>query len=352
MKYSFKIGSVWGIPVELHITFILLLIIVAFFSAYYFLLIVCLFFFVTTHEISHSVVARHYNIKVRKIVLYPIGGVSEIEEIPEKPRIEWRVAAAGPLVSFAIGLLLLALDQLIPIKLPFAEALPFTAKVQTFIYDLAILNLILGGFNLIPAFPMDGGRILRALLAERMKFSDATKYAAFIGKILGILMALFGIWYDLWLVVIGIFIYIGATEETESTIISTTIAQVRVKDVMYSEVASVKPETTLSEALEVMFKARYHDVLVEKDGIFQGIVTWNEIMKVKQEQRNKLRIEQLPMRKISVFSDESILEAYKIMLHEKIDLVPVVERETPGRIVGVVTSESVVYAYEKAKALR
>jgi len=82
MKYSFKIGSVWGIP-ELHITFILLLIIVAFFSAYYFLLIVCLFFFVTIHELSHSIVAKHYNIKVRKIVLYPIGGVSEIEEIPE-----------------------------------------------------------------------------------------------------------------------------------------------------------------------------------------------------------------------------------------------------------------------------
>ena len=352
MKYSFKIGSVWGIPVELHITFILLLIIVAFFSAYYFLLIVCLFFFVTIHELSHSVVAKHYNIKVRKIVLYPIGGVSEIEEIPEKPGIEWRMAAAGPLVSFAIGLFLLALDQLIPIKLPFAEALPFVATARTLIYDLAMLNLILGGFNLIPAFPMDGGRILRALLAERMKFSDATKYAAFIGKILGILMALFGIWYDLWLVIIGVFIYIGATEEAESTIISTTIARVRVKDVMYSEVASVKPETTLSEALEVMFKARYHDVLVEKDGVFQGIVTWNEIMKVKQEQRSQLRVEQLPMKQISVFSDESILEAYKIMLHEKIDLVPVVERETPGKIVGVVTSESVAYAYEKAKALR
>jgi len=352
MKYSVKIGSVWGIPVELHITFILLLIIVAFFSAYYFLLIVCLFFFVTIHELSHSVVAKHYNIKVRKIVLYPIGGVSEIEEIPEKPGIEWRMAAAGPLVSFAVGFFLLVIDQLIPIKLLFAEALPFVATARTLIYDLAILNLILGGFNLIPAFPMDGGRILRALLAEKMKFSDATKYAAFIGKVLGILMALFGIWYNLWLVIIGVFIYIGATEETESTIISTTIARVRVKDVMYSEVASVKPETTLSEALEVMFKARYHDVLVEKDGVFQGIVTWNEIMKVKQEQRNELRVEQLPMRKISVFSDESILEAYKVMLHEKIDLVPVVERETPGKIVGVVTSESVAYAYEKAKALR
>ena len=352
MKYSVKIGSVWGIPVELHITFILLLIIVAFFSAYYFLLIVCLFFFVTIHELSHSVVAKHYNIKVRKIVLYPIGGVSEIEEIPEKPGIEWRMAAAGPLVSFAVGFFLLVIDQLIPIKLLFAEALPFVATARTLIYDLAMLNLILGGFNLIPAFPMDGGRILRALLAERMKFSDATKYAAFIGKILGILMALFGIWYDLWLVIIGVFIYIGATEEAESTIISTTMARVRVKDVMYSEVASVKPETTLSEALEVMFKARYHDVLVEKDGVFQGIVTWNEILKVKQEQRSQLRVEQLPMKQISVFSDESILEAYKIMLHEKIDLVPVVERETPGKIVGVVTSESVAYAYEKAKALR
>jgi CBS domain-containing protein len=121
---------------------------------------------------------------------------------------------------------------------------------------------------------------------------------------------------------------------------------------MYSEVASVKPETTLSEALEVMFKARYHDVLVEKDGVFQGVVTWNEIMKVKQEQRSQLRVEQLPMRKISVFSDESILEAYKVMLREKIDLVPVVERETLGKIVGVVTTESVAYAYEKAKALR
>lgn len=104
--------------------------------------------------------------------------------------------------------------------------------------------------------------------------------------------------------------------------------------------SSVKPETTLSEALEVMFKALYHDFLVEKDGVFQGIVTWNEIMKVKPEERIQLQVERLPM-KISVFSDESILEAYKIMLREKIDLVPVVEKEAPEKVVDVVTSESV-----------
>jgi CBS domain-containing protein len=149
-----------------------------------------------------------------------------------------------------------------------------------------------------------------------------------------------------------VFIYIGASEETEQTIVSTTLARVRVKDVMYSEVAFVKPETTLTEALEVMFKARYHDIPVEKDGALQGIVAWNEIMKIKPEQRSELRIEQLPMKQVSVFADESILEAYKVMSREKIDLIPVVDKEAPTKAVGVVTSEGVTYAYEKAKALR
>jgi len=165
-------------------------------------------------------------------------------------------------------------------------------------------------------------------------------------------MVMAGVFYNFWLIIIGVFIYIGATEEAESTIVSTTMARVRVKDVMYPEVAAVKPETTLTEALEVMFKARYHDVLIEKDGAFHGIVTWNEIMKVKPEQRSELRVEQLPMKQVSVFSDESILEAYKTMSREKIDLVPVVDREAPTKVVGVVTSEGVAYAYEKAKALR
>src|SRR3990170_4316790 len=107
MKYSFKIGSIWAIPIELHITFILLMAAVFFLSYitqefYTFIFVLFLFVFVVVHEISHSLVARHYKIKVRKIVLYPIGGVSEIEEIPEKPSIEWRMAVACPLTSFVI----------------------------------------------------------------------------------------------------------------------------------------------------------------------------------------------------------------------------------------------------------
>ena len=116
MRYSFKIGSVWGIPIELHITFLLLIIavfILSFPKFYTFFIILFLFLFVVFHELAHSVIARHYGIKVRKIVLYPIGGVSEIEEIPDNPSQEWRMAIAGPLTSLLLGIALLAVSLLI-----------------------------------------------------------------------------------------------------------------------------------------------------------------------------------------------------------------------------------------------
>jgi Zn-dependent protease/CBS domain-containing protein len=357
VKYSFKIGSAWGIPIELHITFILLIAAIFVLSyiesqLYLFVLILFLFVFVVFHELAHSVVARRYKIKVRKIVLYPIGGVSEIEEIPENPSLEWRMAIAGPLTSFIIGGVLLLLNEVITPSVPITAISTSMSTAGSLTLDLAVLNLVLGAFNLIPAFPMDGGRVFRAFLAERMKYSDATRYAAFIGRLFGIVMVAAGIFFNFWFILVGVFIYIGASEETEQTIVSTTIAGVRVKEVMYSEVAFVKPETTLSEALEVMFKARYHDVPVERDCGLQGVVTWNEIMKIKPEDRNAQSVGQLPMKQVSVFQDESVLEAYKIMSREKLDLVPVVDREAPSKVVGVLTNEGVAYAYEKAKARR
>ncbi len=352
MKYSFKIGSIWGIPIEVHLTFILLIIGVFAFTfpdVYLPILLLFLFAFVVVHELAHSWVARHYNIKVRKIVLYPIGGVSEIEEIPENPRIEWRMAIAGPITSFLIGALLLSLNQVIAIETP---EIPGLAVTGSLLYTLGMLNLFLGAFNLIPAFPMDGGRVFRAILAEHMKHTDATKYAAYIGRILGIVMAVFGFIFNFWLIIIGLFIYIGASEEAETTIVSTTIARVRVRDVMYQEKGVATPETTVSEALEIMFKSRYHDVLIEKDELFVGIVTWNDIMKVKPEERAELQVGNLPIKKLSIFDDESVLEAYKIIRHEKIDLLPVVDREASDRVIGIITNESIASAIEKAKTLR
>ena len=135
--------------------------------------------------------------------------------------------------------------------------LPFTTITGNFLTDLATLNILLGVFNLIPAFPMDGGRVFRALLAERLKYSDATRYAVYLGKIFGIAMVLIGFLFPIFLLIlVGIFVYIGASEEAEQTIISTTLAGVRVKDVMQSEIGSVNPQQSLTEALEMMFKNR------------------------------------------------------------------------------------------------
>jgi len=352
MRYSFKIGSAWGIPIELHFTFILLIAAVFILSIptmqfYTFSIVLFLFVFVVFHELAHSIVARHYGIKVRKIILYPIGGVSEIEEITDNPSQEWRMAFAGPLTSVVLGAALLAVSLATSTQ-TFTIA-TFTTITGNFLTDLATLNILLGAFNLIPAFPMDGGRVFRALLAERLKYSDATRYAVYIGKIFGVAMVIIGFWFNFLLILVGIFVYIGACEEAEQTIISTALAGVRVKEVMLSEFGSVNPQQNLAEALEVMFKNRYHDVLVEKEGVFQGVVTWSELIKVKPEERSALRVEQMPIKNISVFKDESILEANKIMTREKIDLVPVVDKETPTKIVGVLTSEAIANAYEKSK---
>ena len=357
MKYSFKIASIWGIPIELHITFILLMAAVAFLSYpsfYLFTLIVFLFIFVVLHELAHTFVARHYHIKVRKIVLYPIGGVSEIEEVPENPSIEWRLAAAGPLTSLLIGVILLALNQVTLIAAPRTLIGESLTTAGSFMLDLAVLNLLLGAFNLLPAFPMDGGRVFRAILAERMKFTDATKYAAYIGRLFGIAMVVFGIVFPTYflLIIVGLFVYIGATEEAEQTIVSTTLASVRVSDVTCAEIATVTPESSLTQALDIMFKARYHDAIVEKNGVFLGVVVWDDLVKIKPGERNQLKIEQMPIRKIAVFPDESVLEAQKIMTRERIDVMPVVDRQNQSKIVCVLTTEGLAASYEKAKNLR
>ncbi|MCW4018995.1 MAG: site-2 protease family protein [Candidatus Bathyarchaeota archaeon] len=357
MKYAFKIASVWGIPIELHLTFILLMAGVAVLSYpdfYLFTLILFLFVFVLVHEMAHTFVARHYHIRVRKIVLYPIGGVSEIEEIPQTPSIEWRLAIAGPLMSFAIGAVLLLANVVIQVAAPRTPIGASLATAGNLMLDLAVLNLLLGGFNLIPAFPMDGGRVFRAFLAERMKFTDATKYASYIGRLFGIGMVVFGIVFTTYflLIIVGLFVYVGATEEAEQTIVSTNLAGVRVSDVTCAEIGAVSPETTLAEAMETMFKSRYHDTIVEKDGVYQGVVVWEELMKVKPEQQSQLRVGQMPLRKVSVFSDESVLEAQKIMSRERVSVVPVVEKKNPDKVTCVLTTEGVAASLKRAKNLR
>lgn len=353
VRYSFTIGSAFGIPIELHITFIILLISAGvFFSPYDLILVVFLFLFVLVHEVSHSLVARYYGISVKRIVLYPIGGVSEIGEIPENPSIEWRVALAGPMTSLAIGAILLVINLALPVTIPSATPgrllWPLIEVARPFIFNLGVLNIFLGAFNLIPAFPMDGGRILRAFLTRRSGFSNATRYASMIGRILGIAMAIVGIFQNIFLTIIGVFVFIGATEEVEATMMGLAISQVPVRDIMFTDVAVVGPDDTVEEAMETLFKARYHDAVIEQDEHYLGTICSSEIMKIPKEQRNSKKVIDLVKSNVVTYPDESAWDALKKMRAYDLDLIPVADRKTQDRIVGVLTKDSFAYAYERA----
>ena len=355
MKFSFKIGSIWGIPIELHLTFLLLIVAIFVLSLlsnlnfYFFFIIIALFVFVVFHELAHSLVARRYNIKVRKIVLYPIGGVSEIEDLPNNPAQEWRMALSGPLTSLVLGAIILAIGiaispQLIP------AALTFTITGNILI-DLAILNILLGLFNLIPAFPMDGGRVLRAVLAQHMKYASATRLAVIIGRVLGIGMVIIGFIFPGYflLIIIGLFVYLGANQEGQQTKLASQLATIRIKDAMQPDITMIDSTQPLTEAIEHMNKNGYHNALVQKNGALIGIVTQSEILKIPNQQRDLLHIEQIPLLHIVLFEDQSILEADKIRLKEQIDLLPVVQKENPTQIIGTLTTKNIAHAYEKTQ---
>jgi Zn-dependent protease/CBS domain-containing protein len=350
MKYSFKIGSVWGVPVELHFTFLLLIlaVFILFFPDFYTpLLFVFLFVFVLFHELAHSYIAKRYGIKVTKIVLYPIGGISEIDEVPENSSIEFNLAIIGPGVSLLLGVILLVLSPVVYL----VTAGTFFVLVGRFVSDLAYLNLFLGAFNLIPAYPMDGGRVFRALLSRRYSFSKSTKIAVALGRIVGVGMVIYSlIFFNPILLLVGVFVFFGASAESEYTLTNSILSRVKVKDVMGLEIGAVSSEQNIAEALQVMFNHRYHDALVEKEGVYLGLATWAELIKIDPQQRMYLKVGEMPLKKICVTENQSINEASKIMASENIDTLPVFKPEDLDHITGILTKESINETLDKAKA--
>jgi len=214
MTGSIRLFKIFGISVNLHITFLLLLVFFASGGIKWAVLLLGVFFFVTLHELCHSLVARSYGIEVLKITLLPIGGVASMSSMPEKPGQEFFISIAGPLFN-----LLVVAVFYIPIKSFLGPEVLFYRPFSTATWPLTLsylywINLMLAVFNLIPAFPMDGGRILRALLAQRLGYQKATKIAVGLGRIFALIFAYLGIvGYNVMLVLIAIFIYMAASNE-------------------------------------------------------------------------------------------------------------------------------------------
>jgi len=276
MGRSLRIGSVKGVPIRLHWSFPLLLALVivpsggrltagSFVDAIGW--IAALFLCIVVHELSHSLVARRRGFVVRDIVLLPIGGASEITGLPGTPSDELAIAIAGPLASVGIGLALLVLGfatgaHLWPLRL-------FTGAIVS---RLAWANLLLAGFNLLPAIPMDGGRVLRALLARSRSDMQATVLAVRIGRLIGFSMVLVGLRFDPWLCLIGLFVLIGAGGEQRAAAVRIATGGLKVSDVMVHDLTTLEASFPLSAVAPCLQASPGRILPVVDNGRYIGLI--------------------------------------------------------------------------------
>ncbi|MBN2111223.1 MAG: CBS domain-containing protein [Methanosarcinaceae archaeon] len=341
MKSSFKIGSVMGIPVKLHITFLLILPVFALvFStneapfgfagteplilnyALSLLTTILLFVCILLHELGHSYIAKSYGVEIRDITLLLFGGVSSMEEIPRVPSQELRMAFAGPLVSLVIGAMLLGANYIVTSSVPGYAG---TSIWQMF-YILGSINILLGLFNLLPAFPMDGGRLLRAWYAKRMSYIKATHYAASFGKMFAFLMGILGLLIpNPWLILIAFFVYIGASEEDKSTTISILLEKYSVREIMTEDVVSVPPDITVEELAKFMFEHKHLGYPVIQGNSLKGIVTFTDIRNILPHDRFATLVSDIMTRDIiSVSPEDTASDAFKVMTTNNIGRLLVV----------------------------
>jgi Zn-dependent protease/CBS domain-containing protein len=300
MSWSFELFRFKGIPIRVHITFFLILI----WGAYYWAAVaddgargalfgviatLLLFLCVTLHELGHSVVALSYGIPVEDITLYPIGGVSRLADVPESPDQEFRITVAGPLVSFVIAAVLAVFAALIG-----EPALSSPSRLvddmrnpgwSTLLQYLIFTNLALGIFNILPAFPLDGGRILRSLLAMRMSYQRATRIAATIGQGMALLFGLIGFaTLNVFLILIAIFIWLGAGAEGQQMSMRELLGTTKVGDAMTRQPWSLAPEFPLQRAVELILTTEQSDFpVVDHSSKVVGLVMLNDVLEALQK---------------------------------------------------------------------
>lgn len=358
MKSSFKIFSISGIPVELHISFLLLIVIILAFAfleiitLYLAFLIILLFVTVVIHELGHSYVAKMYGVPVERIILLPIGGVSAMGEIPKDPGQELKIAIAGPLTNFIIaffclvGLFITGGIGTLGLSSFFIAYTP-AADINLFLSNFLGINLVLGIFNLLPAFPMDGGRVLRAFLARKMSHVKATKIAATVGKQFAILMAIFGIFFSFILILIAIFIYIGADQEYKTIMISSMLEGLLVKDIMTPNVTTLTPETPVSEAVTTMFKQRHMGYPIIDEESLVGIITFEDISRVPESERN-IPVKDIMSKDLILASpDEPVFNTFEKIIKNNIGRLPVTEDE---KLVGIISKTDIIKVLEMLEA--
>jgi len=374
MNASFRIGRIFGIPVLIHFTFLLVIPLFAWIIAsqivttadlvreiytvpidmslitsgyvpYVLGTIISLGLFagVLVHELAHSLVARQSGIKINSITLLIFGGVAAMDEGLPDPVVELPMALIGPVTSLFVGVVCSGLVYLTGsiVRDPGIGGL----LAFTFGY-LGVLNIILFAFNLLPAVPMDGGRVLRAWLAKRMPLHRATRIAADIGKGFAIVFGFIGILaINPLLLIVAFFIYIGASQETVAVKYSVLLQDVRVGSIMSSPVITVMPALPVTKVIEMMYATKHLGFPVTDHDVLVGMVTVADVQKMSPIDRDAMQVRDVMNRNvIAVAPDTPVTDVLRIMSAKDIGRVPVVG--SGGRLVGIVTRTDILKVVE------
>jgi len=347
MKWSWKIARIAGIDIYIHATFFVLIYLVgmsywnqhgtlsAVISGIGFIL--ALFACIVLHELGHSFTARRYGIQTRNITLLPIGGIAALEKIPDDPQQEINVALAGPAVNFLIAFALYIYLNLrnIPITV---EEIDLTDG--SYLYRLMMMNIFLGGFNLLPAFPMDGGRVLRAALALRMSHAEATRKAASVGQFLAIVMGLLGIMYNPFLLFIALFIWFGASMESNAEQLKSILGHASARHAMLNEFHTLSPEDSLEKAVELTLAGSQKDFPVGYQDRLEKVLHHSDLIKGLQEKGEHARISELPLQDIlKADIDEPLEKLLERMQGNPARMICVMDRQ---QVAGILNLENVL----------
>lgn len=286
MKWSWKIGTLAGIVIQVHATFAILIVWLAVRAwreepslwavTAGLAFVIALFGSIVLHELGHALTARHFGIRTRDITLLPIGGVARLERMPEEPMQEWLVAVAGPAVNAVLASILFA-----GLWLAGAPPSDFTTGLveASFVERLMWVNVVLLVFNLIPAFPMDGGRALRAVLATRLSYVRATRVAAGLGQAIALVFGGIGLLENPFLIFIALFVWIGAAAEVSMVRTRSALEGLPVSEAMLTDFAILEPNDPLSRAVDLTLAGSQKDFPVVEGDSLSGVVTQEDLVR-------------------------------------------------------------------------
>lgn len=362
MGSSVRLFRAWGIDVQVHWSFLLILVYGAFLysgrgnalvgAVYGIVVILLLFVCVLLHEFGHALTAKYFKVNVPHITLLPIGGVAQLERMPRQPFQEFLIAIAGPAVNFVLTVLLLPVALLVvglgmgsgdlSSLLAYAQTRMMTPSLDGLLVYLAVTNFALGIFNLLPAFPMDGGRVLRSLLALAMPYVRATRIAVMVGRVIAIGMAFMGLGGNIMLLLIAFFVYVGGRGELEAVESRYVLKDFRARQALNREARQVFTSESIDKAVDLIMTTYQADFPVFDLGSnFVGVLTRPRLVGFLRTQGREGRIVDVmvPAQEIPVVApDTTLADVWDRMMEAGSRVVAVKEQ---GRFLGLITLDDI-----------